>query len=129
MANVFGNQAGALSGLRSQAGRDVANQMNQQTGALSGNQLNLGNILAKLDTGTAAQLAEMLTGGATTGANANANMTQLLANLATGQGSQLANLQTQIGNAQANAATAGKSGLFGTLGLGAGLYDIFNKKP
>jgi len=109
MANVFGNQAGALSGLRSQAGRDVANQMNQQAGALSGNQLNLGNLLANLDTGTAAQLAELLTGGATTGANANANMAQLLANLATGQGSQLANLQTQIGNAQA-AGRVGQSG-------------------
>jgi len=126
MANVFGNQAGALSGLRSQAGRDVANQMNQQTGALSGNQLNLGNILANLDTGTAAQLAELLTGGATTGANANANMAQLLANLATGQGSQLANLQTQIGNAQAAGRVGQAGAVRDTAGTIAQLAAMFS---
>jgi hypothetical protein len=98
-----------LSGLRTQAGRDVANQTNATTGQLSGNQLNLGQLLAGLDSGTAAQLMELVVGGATTGANQQNNLATLLANLATGQGSAQSNLQTQIGNAQA-AGTVGKAG-------------------
>jgi hypothetical protein len=126
MASAFGGTANNLAGLRSQAGQQVAGQLNNQTNQLSNNQLNLGQLLAGLDTGTASQLAQLITQGGTAGANSQMNLAQILANLATGQGSNLSNLQIGQGNAQANAATAGKSGLFGTIGLGTGIYGALN---
>jgi hypothetical protein len=126
MANAYGGTANNLAGLRSQAGQQVAGQLNNQTNQLSNNQLNLGQLLAGLDTGTASQLAQLITQGGTAGANSQMNLAQILANLATGQGSNLSNLQIGQGNALANAQTAGKSGLFGTIGLGTGIYGALN---
>jgi hypothetical protein len=126
LANAYGGTSNNLAGLRSQAGQQVAGQLNNQTNQLSNNQLNLGQLLAGLDTGTASQLAQLITQGGTAGANSQMNLAQILANLATGQGSNLSNLQIGQGNAQANAATAGKSGLFGTIGLGTGIYGALN---
>jgi hypothetical protein len=126
LANAYGGTANNLAGLRSQAGQQVAGQLNNQTNQLSNNQLNLGQLLAGLDTGTASQLAQLITQGGTAGANSQMNLAQILANLATGQGSNLSNLQIGQGNAQANAQTAGKSGLFGTIGLGTGIYGALN---
>ena len=126
LANAYGGTANNLAGLRSQAGQQVAGQLNNQTNQLSNNQLNLGQLLAGLGTGTASQLAQLITQGGTAGANSQMNLAQILANLATGQGSNLSNLQIGQGNAQANAETAGKSGLFGTIGLGTGIYGALN---
>jgi hypothetical protein len=81
-------------------------------------------MLAGLDSGTASQLMQLLTGGATTGANQQNQIATLLANLATGQGSNQANLQTQIGNAQA-AGTVGKAaGAREGIGTLAGLVSM-----
>lgn len=100
-SNAFGNTANQLGGLRFGAGQQVAGQLGQTTNQLAGNQLQLGQLLAGLDQGTAANLSNLLVGGATAGNQNQMQLAQLLANLATGQGTNLANLAIGAGNAQA----------------------------
>lgn len=118
-ADLMRMSSSEQAALAERTGLNVANLQQTIQSAQAANQMGLGQGLANIRAGTAADITGVQQGLAGTGLSAQQNISQILANLATQSGTNLANLQTQYGAAQA-AGTAAASNIYGQMAQNLG---------